>query len=148
MGLQCGDVARVIDGPHRGLRGYIDWIADDLVWITIPNDNGDQPDDDFWNLGGETACVKVSNIVSTPVDITIKFTKEKGYDVSVSDEMRVARGPHYGLQGVVKNVQFDQSCLDLVCQGEDHLQVNVLCSSIPTLRNNAFSRSLFPSLGV
>ena len=135
MGLLRGDVARVIDGPHCSLRGHIDWIANDLVWIAIPN-NDDQPDDDFQSLGGETACVKVSNMVSTPVDIMINFTKEKGYDVSVADKVRVARGPYYGLQGIVKNVRFDGACLDLVCQGEEHLQVNIHYSSIPTLGNN------------
>lgn len=42
------------------------------------------------------ACVKVSNMVSILVDITIKFTKEKEYDISVMDKVKVVRGPHYG----------------------------------------------------
>lgn len=125
-GLQRGDIARVIDGPHRGLRGHIDWISDDLVWIAIPNHDDDQLEVDFWNLSGEMACVKVSSIMSSPVDITLKFTKEKGYDVSVADEVRVARGAHYGLQGVVKNVRFNEGRLDLISQGEERLQVNIL----------------------
>ena len=132
-GIQRGDLARVIDGPYRGLRGHVDWIADDLVWTPrfslqeVPDDTIDQPQANFLrSLGGITVCVNVSQIVSRPVDIMLKFTKENGYNVGVADEIRVARGPHYGLQGVVKNVRFNECLLDLVCGAEEGFHVNIL----------------------
>lgn len=133
VGIQRGDLARVIDGPYRGLRGHIDWISDDLVWISriqlqeVHDDMIDQPQADYLrSLDDVMVCVNVSQIMTHPVDIMLKFTKEKGYDVGVADEVRVARGPHYGLQGVVKNVHFNECLLDLVCGAEEGFHVNIL----------------------
>ncbi|KAH0825889.1 hypothetical protein J3R83DRAFT_7696 [Lanmaoa asiatica] len=120
LDLQLGDLARVLEGPHCGLRGYIDWIHDDMVWIIVPADPNDtqHEDPDLWNLGPIMACVQISKIVSTPVFGTLKFTREKGYDVGVGDEVRVARGPHWGHQGLVNKVRWTEACLDVVKFGD------------------------------
>lgn len=116
VGLQLGDLARVLEGPHRGLCGYIDWIHDGVVWIIVPADPKDTQleDPELLGLGPTTACVHTSKIVSTPVHGTLKLTKEKGYDVGVGDEVRVARGPHWGHQGVVSKVLWTKARLEVV----------------------------------
>lgn len=111
-------MARVVNGPHIGLRGYIDWIIDDFVWILIPCDpKDDQLDDqDFSGLNAESVCVPTSKIVSTSVPNLIKFTKERGYNVGVGDTVRVARGVYWGRQGVVRVVHWNEVRIDILFQ--------------------------------
>ncbi|KAG9308195.1 hypothetical protein JVU11DRAFT_12290 [Chiua virens] len=116
--LDVGDWARVVDGPHCGLRGYICWIDTNtnIVQIAVPGDPNDhQPEDpEYAGLTGDMAFVHVSHIVSTPASNTLKFTKEKGYDVTVGDEVRIARGTHWGNRGVVKKVDWFKGRLDVM----------------------------------
>ncbi|KAH0825726.1 hypothetical protein J3R83DRAFT_9929 [Lanmaoa asiatica] len=114
--IQPGDVARVLEGPHRGLRGCIDWIAGDIVWIVVSDDPNDtqMEDQDFEGLGPRLAEVHISKIVFRPVHGLLVFTKEKGYDVGVGDEVRVARGPHWGHQGLVTGLRWAEAHLDVV----------------------------------
>lgn len=123
-----------MEGPHRGLRGCIDWIAGDIIWITVSDDPNDTQieDQDFEGLGPVLAEVHVSKIVSRPVSGLLAFTKEKGYDVGVGDEVRVARGPHWGHQALVTKVHWTEARLDVVF----HDGVTVRTSSFFLLEYN------------
>jgi hypothetical protein len=52
---------------------------------------------------------------------TIKFTKEKGYDIQPGDVVRVARGPEYQMKGIVQWVDFPKACLTLLSESDHSL---------------------------
>ena len=52
---------------------------------------------------------------------TIKFTKEKGYDIKPGDVVSVARGPEYQTKGVVQNVDFLKARLTLLSESDHSL---------------------------
>jgi ribosomal protein L24 len=62
---------------------------------------------------------------------TIKYTKDKGYDVKPGDFVNVARGPEYQTTGVVQSVDFATARLTLSSQTDgslvspEHLNSNI-----------------------
>ena len=92
------DAAHIVIGLYCGLCGYIDSIADDLIWIIVPNDSNDNQleDPDFASLGSTMVYIRISLIISTPASNTLKFMKEKGYDVGVGNIVRITRGHYWG----------------------------------------------------
>lgn len=52
---------------------------------------------------------------------TIKYTKDKGYDVRPGDFVNVARRPEYQTTGVVQSVDLPMACLTLLSQTDGTL---------------------------
>jgi hypothetical protein len=63
----------------------------------------------------------VAFVQQTRLPQTIKFTKEKGYDVRPGDVMRVAHGPEYQTKGIVQRVDFPKACLTLLSESDHSL---------------------------
>lgn len=65
---------------------------------------------------------------------TLRFTKEKGYDVKPGDVVTVARGPEFQTKGVVQSVDFPKARLTLISEGNRSLVSAILLdSSAPEL---------------
>jgi hypothetical protein len=56
--------------------------------------------------GPQFIQVPVSIVQRARIAPTIKFTKDRGYDVRPGDCINVARGPEFSTQGIVESVNF------------------------------------------
>jgi hypothetical protein len=65
--------------------------------------------------------VLVAFVQQTCLPQTIKFTKEKGYDVWPGDVVRVACVLEYQMKGIVQQVDFPKACLTLLSESDHSL---------------------------
>ncbi|KAG1790362.1 uncharacterized protein HD556DRAFT_1310750 [Suillus plorans] len=107
--IEIGDFIEVLVGEHIGKCGIIDWFS-----------KGDT------KLCGRLSrtSVPIAAVQRTKLTQTLKFTKEKGYDVKPGDIVTVAHGPEYEAKGVIQSVDFPNAHLTLLCDG-DHTLINV-----------------------
>ncbi|KAG9315564.1 hypothetical protein JVU11DRAFT_3194 [Chiua virens] len=85
---------------------------DNIICVTIPEDENDDQIDP--NLSMDLASARISKIVSMSPPNLLRFTPETGYDVSVGNEVRIARGPFWGYQGVVRQLHSNEACVQVV----------------------------------
>jgi hypothetical protein len=65
--------------------------------------------DQTTDSGPQYIRVPVSIMQCACIAPTIKFTKDRGYDVRPGDCINVARGPEYSMQGIVESVDFHKA---------------------------------------
>ena len=117
-----GDLVIVHHGPYVGRRGSIEWINPDGFWVYFNNGVGsDEADEDSMTL------VEPCHVHIEPAPNTLTLTRDKGYNVTVGDIVKVARGNYYRCEGVVKAVDLTIALLDIVCPVEGH-QVSFIFS--------------------
>jgi ribosomal protein L24 len=110
---QIGDIAIVVEGEFQGLRGVVYWISqvDGLLWIM-----GAQGTEYSANQEENNELVTVLElhcVLERPPTIT--YTREKGYDVTVGDLLRVVRGENVSIEGLVHEVDFNNAHVVLIC---------------------------------
>ncbi|KAI5985670.1 hypothetical protein EDC04DRAFT_2615301 [Pisolithus marmoratus] len=117
--IQPGDFVRVISGPHKGLCGTLHWHSGREILITLstlqqadPDNLGDKGKSRAQEpevLGGDGDIDEGSDLIQVSVSMdevliippsTLQFSREKGYDVTIGDHVRVARGPAVGIEGL------------------------------------------------
>lgn len=124
VSIQIGDSIEVLAGEHKGKRGIVDWFptgGTDL-WFRESSTN-----DDDKSSGPPTIQVPAAVVRQTNLFNTLKFTKERGYDVKPGDVVSVARGPESGTEGVVQMVDLLNAHLTLV--SADQLLVRIIHSA-------------------
>lgn len=107
-----------------GKRGVVNWFAkgDDNLWFrNILTTDDTEPND---GLG--TILVPAAIVRRTDLTKTLPFTKERSYDVRPGDVVIVTRGPEYDAKGVVQSVDFLNTRLTLLCDGDCSL-VSIIC---------------------
>ncbi|KAI6016498.1 hypothetical protein EDC04DRAFT_2608443 [Pisolithus marmoratus] len=123
--LQPGDFIHVISGPHKGLCGTLHWHSSHKILITLstlqqadPDNLGDKGKSRAQEpkvLGSNGDIDEGSDLIQVSVSMdevliippsTLQFSREKGYDVTIGDCVRVARGPAVGIEGLVHSVDF------------------------------------------
>ncbi|KAI6025359.1 hypothetical protein PISMIDRAFT_641693 [Pisolithus microcarpus 441] len=126
-GVLPGDTIVVCEGAYKGTEVPIEWMnrGGDQAWIYVK-----EVPDSFSTQGNTSTAPtqhpdQQAGYKMVPVNIhdgrvrraacTISFTKEKGFDVCVGDDVEVARGKWFRSSGTVRAVHFDQACLDFVC---------------------------------
>jgi hypothetical protein len=77
--------------------------------------------EEYAGLAPETVEIDVDDAHTEPAS-TLQYSKDKGYDVTIGDLIFVARGPHFGVQGLVHSVDFVEAQLTVV-SGEDTAKV-------------------------
>ena len=88
-------------------------------------------DDDSEDPVPESAAIHVSHAHIEP-PATLKFSSQTGYDVTVGDIVRVARGRYYDYTGIVLNVDFCKASMEIQCNGF-RVGINfLLCYFLPT----------------
>jgi len=113
-----------MEGEHMGKRGVVNWFAkgDDNLWFrNILTTDDTEPND---GLG--TILVPAAIVWRTDLTKTLPFTKERSYDVRPGDVVIVTRGPEYDAKGVVQSVDFLNTRLTLLCDGDCSL-VSIIC---------------------
>lgn len=81
-------------------------------------------DDVGSSVGPFRIQVPVTIIQRTKLPNTLRYTKDKGYDVRPGDVVSIARGPDYQSKGVVQSVDFPNARLTLLSDS-DHSLVSI-----------------------
>ena len=119
--VQIGDGVEVKRGPHRGLLGRIAWINHPILWV-YPFVSDDADSLEYETLLPEAALVRVDHAeIKAPV--TLKFSKQNGYDVTVGDLVQVVRGKYWNTTGVVLSVDFRNAMMDIRCSDNSIVRV-------------------------
>ncbi|KIK14996.1 hypothetical protein PISMIDRAFT_115970, partial [Pisolithus microcarpus 441] len=92
--IQPGDLVRVVSGPHKGLSGTLHYHS------VAGGDGGIDENSDLIQVS-----VSIDDAIIIPPS-TLQLSKERGYDVSIGDCVRVACGPAVGAEGPVCAVNF------------------------------------------
>ncbi|KAI6037746.1 hypothetical protein EDC04DRAFT_2604526 [Pisolithus marmoratus] len=66
---------------------------------------------------------------------TLQFSREKGYDITISDHVQAAHGPAIGIEGLIHSVDFISGCL--IVLADDGLLHDVLISFCIKLENHS-----------
>jgi transcription antitermination factor NusG len=127
--IKIGDYVTVTVGNLVGKSGLVLWASGEFIWL---HDNADlQGSDDH---ATPFLHVQAAMVERTRLPATIKFTKERGYDVRPGDAVSVARGPEFRTKGVVSAVDFLKAQLTLETEG-DHSFVSFIEFSHLNLSN-------------
>ncbi|KAG2740339.1 hypothetical protein P692DRAFT_20753428 [Suillus brevipes Sb2] len=116
-------------GDLLGKSGLVLWASGEFIWL---HDDADlQRSDDH---ATPFLRVQASMVERTRLPATIKFTKERGYDIRPGDAVSVARGPEFRTKGVVSAVDFLKAQLTLETDG-DHSFITVPIRFVMKTRN-------------
>ncbi|KAG2097503.1 uncharacterized protein F5147DRAFT_777951 [Suillus discolor] len=127
--IEIGDYVEVLGGQYVGKRGIIAWFPPGeppSVYLRV--------NDKIYSSGPvmiEVLSVCIQRIRLTQ---TIKYTKDKGYDVRPGDFVNVAHGPEYQMTGVVQSVDLPAARLTLLSQTDGTL-INVPIRFVVKIRN-------------
>ncbi|KAI6032344.1 hypothetical protein BKA83DRAFT_4477935 [Pisolithus microcarpus] len=121
--LQPGDLVRVISSPHKDLCGTLHYYSGRELLVTPSmiqpkstadlGDKGKSKAEEPDVTRGDSDVHEDSDLIQISVCMddavvippnTLQFSKERGYDVTVGDRVRVARGPAVGVEGPVRTV--------------------------------------------
>ncbi|KAI6096786.1 hypothetical protein EV401DRAFT_1895686 [Pisolithus croceorrhizus] len=110
--MQPGDSVQAISRPHKGLSGMLHYYGSQEILITpstLPQKGTDNPRDkgkskaqESEPSSGDSDINEDSDLVQVSVSMddaiilppsTLQFSKERGYDVSISDHVQVTWGP-------------------------------------------------------
>ncbi|KAG1794535.1 uncharacterized protein HD556DRAFT_1474554 [Suillus plorans] len=133
--LQVGDYIEVLAGEHLKKCGIVEWIpvGGTMLWFRDANVilAGDDVES---SVVPSRIYVPMTIVQRTKLSNTIKFTKERGYDIRPGDVVSVARGPEYQRKGVVQSVNFPNARLTLLSDSDHSLiSLNYLDSSMADL---------------
>lgn len=138
--IEVGDYIEVRAGEHLGKRGIVEWfpIGGISLWFLCQNyiSTGD---DEESSVELQRIRVPATMVQRAYIPSTVKYTKEKGYDIRPGDVVRVVRGPEYQTKGVVQSVDFPNACLNLLSDVD-----RSLVSTIHSIRASlTCARSMF-----
>ncbi|KAI6017236.1 hypothetical protein BKA83DRAFT_11099 [Pisolithus microcarpus] len=133
--IQPGDLVRVVSGPHKGLSGTLHYHSSHEILITpstLPQESTDDPGNkgklkaqESEVASGDGGIDENSDLIQVSVSIddaiiiplsTLQLSKERGYDVSIGDCVRVAHGPAVGAEGPVRAVDFASGRLTVLSE--------------------------------
>ncbi|KAI6009911.1 hypothetical protein BKA83DRAFT_4133142 [Pisolithus microcarpus] len=133
--IQPGNLVWVISRPHKGLSGMLHYHSGGEILITpstLPQESTDDPGNKGKSnaqesevAGGDGGIDENSDLIQVSVSIddaiiippsTLQLLKERGYDVSISDCVWVARGPAVGAEGPVHAVNFTSGRLTVLSE--------------------------------
>jgi hypothetical protein len=118
--IEIGDYVTVIVGDLLGKCGLVQWASGGFVWF---EDETDLQRSDDGAVATPFLRVQAVMVERTRLPATIKFTKDRGYDVRPGDFVTVARGPEFRTKGVVTAVDFIKAQLTLETE-RDHYSVS------------------------
>ncbi|KAG1777879.1 hypothetical protein EV702DRAFT_1196677 [Suillus placidus] len=114
--IEIGDFIEVLVGQDFGKSGTVEWVSPGgvIVWFrhTI------SPEDNFRPL---LIGALTSSVHHIRLPTTLKFTKEKGYDVRPGDSVSIVCGPKYMTTGVVQHVDLAKARLLLLSESDQSM---------------------------
>ncbi|KAG1777244.1 hypothetical protein EV702DRAFT_1197572 [Suillus placidus] len=133
--LEIGDYVEVLEGHHKGKRGTVSWCSTSVLYLWPGVDSTSI-------MCASDSEAPVTQMIEVPsawaqriyLAPTIKYTKDKGYDVRPGDFVNITRGPEYQMTGVVQSVDLLTARLALISQTDKSL-INVPIRFVVKLRN-------------
>ncbi|KAG1726609.1 hypothetical protein EDD22DRAFT_961390 [Suillus occidentalis] len=123
--IEIGDYIQVTVSDLIGKGGLVLWAAGEFIWFQDETDIqsvNDRTPDRIPFLRVQAAVVKRMRLPGT-----LKFTRERGYDVRPGDVVSVACGPEFRAKGVVTAVDFLNTQLTLETEGNHALIKVPIC---------------------
>ncbi|KAG1717580.1 hypothetical protein EDD22DRAFT_964626 [Suillus occidentalis] len=132
--IQVGDYIEILVGEHIGKCGIVAWFPAGETQLWFRYANPQTKDDTEYSSGPPVFQVPATFVRRTGLSQTLKYTKEKGYDVRPGDIVKVARGLEYQTKGVVQSVDFPKARLTLLSENDRSL-IDVPIDFVAKLRN-------------
>ncbi|KAG1863910.1 hypothetical protein F4604DRAFT_1683524 [Suillus subluteus] len=107
--IEIGDFIEVIRGELLRKCGVVEWVAPGGLMVWFQDANLALTVDD--TLRTPLIEVPASAVHRTRIPPTLKFMKDKAYNIRPGDYVSVARGPEYLSTGVVESVDFPKARL-------------------------------------
>lgn len=134
-GYYVGRVTRIVRSlslKGLGKRGVVTWAPSGGTQLWFQDESSQMM------ISYHTKCysrpssiqVPVISVQRTRLPQTIKFTKEKGYDLKPGDVVRVVRGPEYQMKGTVQSVNFPKARLILLSESDHSLVSGIQLDSV------------------
>ncbi|KAG1823890.1 uncharacterized protein BJ212DRAFT_1296412 [Suillus subaureus] len=127
--LEIGDYVKVLEGYYKGKCGTISWfsLGTSVLYLWVDN---------------TPMCASALVMIKVPLAwvqqmylaLTIKYTKDKGYDVRPGDFVKVVHGPEHQMTGVVHSIDFPMAHLTLLSQTDESL-INIPIRFMVKMRN-------------
>ncbi|KAI6015960.1 hypothetical protein EDC04DRAFT_2608603 [Pisolithus marmoratus] len=152
--IQPGDFICIISGPHKSLCGMLHWHHSCKILITPSmlqqadpdnlRDKGKSRAQEPEVLSSDGNIDEGSDLIQVSVSMdevliippsTLQFSREKGYDVTISDCVHVAHGPAVGIEGLIHSVDFISGHLTVLA--DDGPLHNVLIGFCIKLENHS-----------
>ncbi|KAG1770610.1 hypothetical protein EV702DRAFT_1049328 [Suillus placidus] len=125
----------VLEEHHKGKHGTVSWCSTSVLylWPGVDSTSIMCASD---SEAPVTRMIKVPSAWAQRIYLapTIKYTKDKGYDVRPGDFVNVTRGPEYQTTGVVQSVDLLTARLALISQTDKSL-INVPIRFVVKLHN-------------
>ncbi|KIK33457.1 hypothetical protein CY34DRAFT_99565, partial [Suillus luteus UH-Slu-Lm8-n1] len=104
--IEIGDCIEVLMGEHMGKRGVVTWFPIGGTQLWFRDESPQSLTLYYMKYFSRPPIIQVpvAFVQRTRLAQTIKFTKEKGYDLKPGDVVRVARGPEYQTKGIVQSI--------------------------------------------
>ncbi|KAG2125176.1 hypothetical protein DEU56DRAFT_916680 [Suillus clintonianus] len=119
--------------------GLVEWCSSEgaMIWLRYRNCMADIDIDDDEDFVPPLLPIPSSQVQRTHLPPTVKFNKERGYDLRPGDFVSVARGPQYMALGVVQSVDFVSTRLQFVSDSDQSL-IDVPIRFVIKIRNAGF----------
>lgn len=117
-----------------GKCGIVDWFPSggSMLWFRDTNPMLTTGDDTHVRPPSiQVPAIMVQRMHLPP---TIKFMRDRGYDVRPGDVVSVARGPEYEATGVMQSVNVPEACLTILST-RDHTIVSSMQLNLNTCYN-------------
>ncbi|KAG1807644.1 uncharacterized protein BJ212DRAFT_1303361 [Suillus subaureus] len=143
---EIGDYIEVLDGEHMGKCSVMNWYYKGAtnLWFWDILDDKRECSDGLWSISVPVAMVQQTNLAQT-----IQYTKDRGYDIRLGDVMIVLCGLEYQMKGVMHNVNFPNTCLTILSDGDQSLVkvpirfVTKICNAFLDSFKKGISREVF-----
>ncbi|KAG1896777.1 uncharacterized protein F5891DRAFT_983199 [Suillus fuscotomentosus] len=126
--IEIGDHIEVLLGEHIRKQGVVTWspIGGTQLWFREKSSSPQMSTSYYteYYSGPPNIRVPVAFVQRTLLLQTIKFTKEKGYDLKPGDVVKVAHGPEYQAKGIVQSIDFPKAHLILLSES-DHSLIDI-----------------------
>jgi hypothetical protein len=119
--IQVGDYIEILVGEHIGKCRIVAWfpVGETQLWFWYANPR--TKDDTEYSSGPPVFQVPATVVRRTGLSQTLKYTKEKGYNVRPGDIVKVVRGLEYQTKGVVQSIDFPKAWLTLLSENDRSL---------------------------
>ncbi|KAG1818905.1 hypothetical protein EV424DRAFT_1347487 [Suillus variegatus] len=127
-------ITSILFGEHMGKCSIVDWfpLGGSMLWFWDMNPMLTTGDDTHVRPPSiQVPAIMVQRMHLPP---TIKFMRDRGYDVRPGDVVSVARGPEYEATGVMQSVNVPEACLTILST-RDHTIINVPIRFVMKLHN-------------
>ncbi|KAG1779355.1 hypothetical protein EV702DRAFT_1195318 [Suillus placidus] len=120
--IEVGDHVEVFTGEHQGKSGIVEWFPVGSTTLFLQDAKLDVTADDM--EGPLPIQVPAAMVQRTRLTPTIKYTKDRGFDVKPGDFVSVVRGPEYQTTGLVHSVDFPAARIK-IRSASDHSLIEV-----------------------